>query len=59
MGAARRASFLFVLGFEKTVGEEGQGIGGRGGQEAGEGKMKAVPPRRHRIGVCTSFLGEA
>lgn len=25
----------------------------------GEGKMKAVPPRGRRIGVCTSFSVEA
>jgi hypothetical protein len=28
-------------------------------EEAGEGKIKAVPPGRHRNGVCTSFSVEA
>jgi hypothetical protein len=30
-----------------------------GRKGAGEGKMKAVPPGRHGIGVCTSFSVEA
>jgi hypothetical protein len=40
----------------------GGGAGGRGRRGvvgAAEGKMKAVPPGRHRNGVCTSFSVEA
>jgi hypothetical protein len=34
-------------------------VGGPLRVKAGEGKIKAAPPRRHRIGVCTSFFVEA
>lgn len=39
--------------------EDDVGSGTEMGPKAGEGKMKAVPPGRHRTGVCTSFSVEA